>query len=98
MHLELVARLGVEARLGVDTGDVRVDVHHEHRAAVFPFEGVQVIDVQLAVLGRQGRVEVVGHEDTVLSTGDTAVSEDTVVAPCSSVLRGATTGPLPWDH
>ena len=34
VHLELIARLGVEARLGMEPVDVRVDVHDEHRAAL----------------------------------------------------------------
>ena len=60
MRLELVAGLVVEARLHVDSRDVRVDVHDEHRAAV-ALEDVQVVDIELAVLARQRRVQMVRH-------------------------------------
>ena len=46
--------------LGVDAGDVGIDVHDEHRAALAG-EDVQVIDEQLTVLGRQRSVEMVRH-------------------------------------
>jgi hypothetical protein len=58
MHLELIAGLRMEARLGVDAGDVGIDVHDED-GAVVAREDVQVVDVQLAVLARQRRIEVV---------------------------------------
>ena len=50
VHLELIARLGVEARLGVQAVDVGVDVHGEYRAALAG-KHVEVIEVQLAGLG-----------------------------------------------
>jgi hypothetical protein len=62
VRLELVACLGVEARLGVQAVDIGVDVHDEHRA-VLAGEHVEVVDVQLAGLSRQRGVEVMGHED-----------------------------------
>ena len=62
VHLELIARLGVEARLGVQTVDVGVDVHDEHRAARAG-KHVQVVEVQLAGLSGQRRVEMVRHGD-----------------------------------
>ncbi|MEU2501443.1 hypothetical protein ACPB99_27740 [Streptomyces pseudogriseolus] len=49
VHLDLVARLVVEARFGVGSGDVGVDVHDEDRAALAG-EDVEVVDEKLAVL------------------------------------------------
>jgi hypothetical protein len=51
MDLELVTGLVVEAGLNVRTGHRGVDVHHEHRAVLAP-EQVEIVDVELAVLGR----------------------------------------------
>jgi hypothetical protein len=65
VHLELIARLRVEARLGVDAGDVGVDVHDEH-GAVVAREDVQVIDVELAVLAGQRRIQMMGHRTLLL--------------------------------
>ena len=64
VHLELIARLGVEAWLGVQAVDIGVDVHDEHRAALAG-EDVQVVDEQLAGLSRQRRVEVMGHKEVL---------------------------------
>ena len=60
VHLELIARLGVEARLGVQAVHVGVDVHDEYRAALAG-KHVQVVEVQLAGLRRQRRVEMMRH-------------------------------------
>ena len=60
VHLELIARLRVEARLRMEAVDIGVDVHDEDRA-VLAGEDVQVVDVQLAALSRQRRVEVMRH-------------------------------------
>jgi hypothetical protein len=57
VDLELIAGLVVEARLGVQAVDVGVDVHDQHRA-VLAGKHVQVVEVQLAGLSRQRRVEV----------------------------------------
>ncbi|EMF30457.1 hypothetical protein H114_03716 [Streptomyces gancidicus BKS 13-15] len=53
VHLDLVARLVVEARFGVESGDVGVDVHDEDRAALAG-EDVEVVDEKLAVLRSLG--------------------------------------------
>ena len=63
VDLELIARLGVEARLGMQAVDIGIDVHDEHGAALAG-EHVQVVDEQLAGLSRQRRVEMMGHGDS----------------------------------
>ena len=60
MHFELIACFVMETRLYMDSGDVRIYVHHEH-GAVAARENVQVVDKKLAVLGREGSVEMMGH-------------------------------------
>jgi hypothetical protein len=57
VDLELVVRLRVEPGLHVRLGDRRVHVHDEHGAAVTG-EHAQVVDVELAVLACQRRVEM----------------------------------------
>ena len=63
MNLELVARLMVETWLYVDPGDIRVDVHDEH-GAVGAREDVHVVDIELAVLSCERRIEMMRHRDT----------------------------------
>ena len=70
VHLELITGLGMEARMGVDAGDVGVDVQYEHGAALAG-KHVQIVDIQLAVLSRQRRIQVMGH-GTFLSLADDA--------------------------
>jgi hypothetical protein len=60
MHLELVARLRVEPRFGMQAVDVGVHVHHEHGARVAR-EDIQIVEVELAGLGRQRRIQMMGH-------------------------------------
>ena len=60
VHLDLIARLGVEARLRMQAVDIGVDVHDEHRAALAG-KHVQVVDVQLAGLSRQRRIQMMRH-------------------------------------
>ena len=47
--------------LGPAPGDVGIDVHDEHGASLAR-ENVQVIDEQLAALGSERCIEVMGHE------------------------------------
>ena len=72
VHLELIARLRVEPRLGKQAVDVGVDVHDEHRAALAR-EDVQVIDVELAGLACERRVEMMGHAKFLLARTTGAV-------------------------
>jgi len=65
VHLELVPRLVVEPALDVGLGHGGVDVHDEDGAAV-ALEDVQVVDVELSVLGCEWRVQVV-RQGNVLS-------------------------------
>ena len=60
VHRELVASLMMKAGLDVWFGDVRVDVHYEHRAVVGT-EDVQVIDEELTVLACLRRLEAMRH-------------------------------------
>jgi hypothetical protein len=57
------SNLGVEARLDVWPRDRRIDVHDEHRAAVSR-KDEQVVDIQLAVLARERRIEVMRHGES----------------------------------
>jgi hypothetical protein len=66
VHLELIARLRMEARLDIGSGDGGVDIHDEHGAAV-ACKHVQVIDVELAILGCERRIKMMRHV-TVLRT------------------------------
>jgi hypothetical protein len=71
MHLELIARLRVEPRLGMQAVDVRVHVHHEHGACVAR-EDIQVVEVELAGLGGQRRIQMMGHGISTPSSSITA--------------------------
>jgi hypothetical protein len=72
VDLELIAGLGVEARLGVQAVDVGVDVHDEHRAARTG-KHIQIVEVQLAGLSGQRRVEMMRHEQVLMSLREPAV-------------------------
>ena len=63
VYLELIPRFRMEARFDVNSGDVGVDVHDEHRAGV-ALEDVQVVDIKLAVLACERGIEVMRHRDT----------------------------------
>jgi hypothetical protein len=75
VDLELIAGLVVETRLGVQAVDVGVDVHHEHRAALAG-KHVQVVEVQLAGLGGQRRVEIPASPTTIRPLAATTRNQD----------------------
>jgi hypothetical protein len=47
----------MEAPLYIGSGDGGVDIHDEHGAAV-AWKDVQVVDIELAVLAREGRIKL----------------------------------------
>jgi hypothetical protein len=50
----------MEAPLDIGSGDGGVDIHDEHGAAV-AWKDVQVIGIELAVLGCEGRIKMMRH-------------------------------------
>ena len=60
VHFELIACLRVKARFDMDPGDVRIDVHDQHGASI-TLEDVEVVNIKLAVLTREGGIEMMRH-------------------------------------
>jgi hypothetical protein len=81
----------MEAPLDIGSGDGGVDIHDQHGAAV-AWKDVQVIGIELAVLGCEGRIKMMRHA-AVPELKRFADQGDNELGPESLRAKGSQQGP-----